>query len=767
MDTNPPDNPAPGTPDAPATAPTGGDVLSVISDVERRLLQLRDAHMETERARTRVENLERELTRRASDAAEQARNATAELEAARAQRQQATAEAAELERERAEVIGERERIAGELAAGKRTISDGLAALTAREKTLDEREASLAEREGAIARDHAAAEQMAAELVQQQEEARRAGSDLAARLQEAQRDADSGRQAVERLSREAEELRTSHAVSAEAVAALRAQLEEATRDAARARSDSESGASALRTQLAQAMERAGALDADLHAARQACAAGEAQARATEDLLHGAESQQKQLAETVELRSAEARKQGELAARLRRDCDKHEANLKRLDEERAALGTEVVALKAQTAALGTEAASLKAQTAALGTEAASLKAQTAALGTEVAALKSQAAERAQELAGTSQLLEKSRASGQRLEAENSRLTTSLEKASVQEQLLQQLLDESRAEAAQLKSRVQESASIAQQARDRAVELQHVPPDIRVQTRRRRMELVRRLLREQQGKLRTAGDALRERFRECEQILARREELAAARAAMVEVQRKLDRVQGKAVRTRAANLTLAIVALLGLLGGISWGITTQVAPATYAVKAVIEADGRGRELTEQELAEWRKFHENLISDPAMMQAAAQRMSSRGITSLGTPGLLSARLKKDLHHEAREDRLELELVGLGAARTCREMETFVTALVSQSNAGRDRRSDGVATIITTTADPGPGPIDDERPAYAAVVFASTALISGLLGFGLWRRLAAAKTRFEEESQIDAAIDEANWGAAATFRPR
>jgi hypothetical protein len=297
--------------------------------------------------------------------------------------------------------------------------------------------------------------------------------------------------------------------------------------------------------------------------------------------------------------------------------------------------------------------------------------------------------------------------------------------------------------------------------------VHPAERVLTRRRRIQLVRRLLRVQLAMLPTAGDALRERFRECEQILARREELAAARAAMVEVQRKLDRASGKAVKGRAANMTLAIVALLGLLGGISWGITTQFAPATYAVKAVIEADGRGRDLTEDELAEWRKFHEGLLTDPAMMQEAAQKMAARGITSLGTPGLLAARLKQDLHHEAREDRIEMELVGLGAARTCREMETFVTALVSHSQAGRDRRADGVATVITTSADAGPGPIEDTRPLYAAGVFAGTALLSSLLGFGLWRRLAAAKTRFEEEAQIDAAIDEANWGSAATFRPR
>ena len=762
MDTNSPDNPVPQQPEAP---PASGDVLSVISDVERRLLQLRDAHMETERARTRVVNLERELTQRSADATEQARRTAAELEAARGQREQVARAAAELERAQAELAEERARIAADLAQSERVMNEALAGISQREK-------AIAEREQAIARDQAAAEQMAAELAQQQDQARQAAGDLAERLRAATRDVDAGKQAVEQLSREAATLRSQAAASEEELAVLRARLEEAASQAAASREESEAGTASLRARSEEAGSRVAILEADLSAARQAGAE-------LERKLGGALDELRQALESGEARGSEARKHGELAARLRKECEKHESSLKQAEERHAAASAEIAALKSQgqewQATAAAEVATARKQAderqAAAVAEVAGLRKQAekrlSAASAEISSLKSQAAERAQELSGTAQLLEKSRSAAQRLEAENTRITAALEKSTNQGQLLQQLLDESRGEAARAKSEIGGLAEAARLAKERAVELQHVPPDERVVTRRRRMQLVRRLLREQQGKLRTAGDALRERFRECEQILARREELAAARAAMVEVQRKLDRVQGKAVKSRAANMTLAIVALLGLLGGISWGVTTQFAPATYAVKAVIEADGRGRDLTEEELAEWRKFHEGLLTDPALMQAAAQKMASRGITSLGTAGLLSARLKKDMHHEAREDRLELELIGLGAARTSRELETFVTALVSHSQAGRDRRADGVATVITTSADAGPGPIQDQRPVYAGGVFAGTALLSGLLGFGLWRRLAAAKTRFEEEAQIDAVIDEANWGAAATFRPR
>ena len=58
--------------------------------------------------------------------------------------------------------------------------------------------------------------------------------------------------------------------------------------------------------------------------------------------------------------------------------------------------------------------------------------------------------------------------------------------------------------------------------------------------------------------------------------------------------------------------------------------------------------------------------------------------------------------------------------------------------------------------------PIDDQRLIYGAVLFGLGLGASGMLGMAVWRRLAKAKVRFEEEQQIDAVLDEVNWRQAA-----
>ena len=53
---------------------------------------------------------------------------------------------------------------------------------------------------------------------------------------------------------------------------------------------------------------------------------------------------------------------------------------------------------------------------------------------------------------------------------------------------------------------------------------------------------------------------------------------------------------------------------------------------------------------------------------------------------------------------------MGEGADRVQRELDTYVTALVSRSNALRDRRVDGAATVVKTAATAGTDPVADQR---------------------------------------------------------
>lgn len=272
-----------------------------------------------------------------------------------------------------------------------------------------------------------------------------------------------------------------------------------------------------------------------------------------------------------------------------------------------------------------------------------------------------------------------------------------------------------------------------------------------RRSRLGAVRRAVRARADKVRQAGEAVRQRFEQAEQILAQREQVHASKLALVEAHQRVRAMEAKAAKGRAAGGMFYAVATLGVLAGLSWAISGQVTPSMFAASAEIRPDTQGRDVTDEQLAEWGRVHEELVSDPQLMQEASERMRMRGIATLSTPGELGVRMGKDLVSESAEPgQLRLELKGRGAARTERELGTFVTALVSRSNAMRDRRADGLGTIITEPARAGDSPLDDQRIIYAGAIMGGSSLLCLLAGTVLWRRLASAKSRFEQELAAD-----------------
>ncbi len=225
-------------------------------------------------------------------------------------------------------------------------------------------------------------------------------------------------------------------------------------------------------------------------------------------------------------------------------------------------------------------------------------------------------------------------------------------------------------------------------------------------------------------------------------------------------LGNVSGR-LSSKAVSAVFHIIGILAALGGISWAVAGELAPATFAARSTIAADNRTVAATAEQLAEWTKFHEELLKDPALMEVAADRMGRRGIESLASAGALSARLHEDLTHEAPiSGQIVMEFRGKGRGQTQRALDTYVNALVSQSNAGKERRVDGLPTMIVETASVLDGPIVDPRPIYALGVFGAAFGVTTLLMLIIWKRLASARTKFEEESQIDAILDNVNWSA-------
>jgi hypothetical protein len=189
------------------------------------------------------------------------------------------------------------------------------------------------------------------------------------------------------------------------------------------------------------------------------------------------------------------------------------------------------------------------------------------------------------------------------------------------------------------------------------------------------------------------------------------------------------------------------IAALSGLSWAIGRQIAPATYAARAAISAEAPGGTATAEQLAEWQRYHDTLLKDPALTDTAAERMGRRGIVSLAKPGALMSRLNEDLSSQSPADgQMIIELRGHGAGETVRVLDTYVTALVSQSNADRERRTDGLSTAITAAASAGGGPIEDQRVAYSMIVFVLLSSLSVGGGKLVCNRIAKAKERFERE---------------------
>ena len=97
------------------------------------------------------------------------------------------------------------------------------------------------------------------------------------------------------------------------------------------------------------------------------------------------------------------------------------------------------------------------------------------------------------------------------------------------------------------------------------------------------------------------------------------------------------------------------------------------------------------------------------------------------------------------------LELRCLGAERTTPELETFVSALMTRSEAARGMRSDGLSAVIAQQPAAGGEPLSSERFVYALGMTAGGMLFAIVAGVGGYLFLRHSKATFEL-SQANAA---------------
>jgi len=331
-----------------------------------------------------------------------------------------------------------------------------------------------------------------------------------------------------------------------------------------------------------------------------------------------------------------------------------------------------------------------------------------------------------------------------------------------------DRFHAESAVKLAQAQAEANSLRDAMCRAEETMRAHPRRRggeaLDRRRARLLKYRAAVKLQSVKVRKASEALGKRYTQCELVLKQRAELAAVRERVLDAERKVVRQRAG---SRAGIVTFCAVAVIGILGALSWALSNEVAPAKFVAEATLKAEGRGRELNEAELEEWGRFHAELVADPMFQEAAAQRFARQGMADLGSPHAVNALVKNQIASDVpTPGELSLRMTGEGRDRTRRTLDAFAASVASYANAAGSRRVDGGATVMAKPAHADDHPVDNTRTVYALAMLGAGVCGSGMLALTMWRKLSRVKTSFEYDSQAAAVLAEARWVTPELISP-
>jgi chromosome segregation ATPase len=273
-------------------------------------------------------------------------------------------------------------------------------------------------------------------------------------------------------------------------------------------------------------------------------------------------------------------------------------------------------------------------------------------------------------------------------------------------------------------------------------------RVQLRHARLARYKKLLSAHAMKIVKAKAALEKKGEQYNELLSQQNRIMEAATAL---KQERARVQSKLARSQSASMLFFAVGTIAIVAVGSWFAATKMAPATFAARTTLIADGKGRVPSEDDLRAWTASHEKMFEDPQFFQLVAERFAQRGMTSLGTAPSVAQKLKADLSYQTdTAGKLTLEMRSQGQERTVRELETVTLAVVSVANAQREARGDGAATAIDSPPIAGNEPIADQRMLYVATFGGGGLLLSVIIWLILYRVLAQSKRNFEQQLSIE-----------------
>ncbi len=222
---------------------------------------------------------------------------------------------------------------------------------------------------------------------------------------------------------------------------------------------------------------------------------------------------------------------------------------------------------------------------------------------------------------------------------------------------------------------------------------------------------------------------------------------------------KVRNKEVRSGVLVGLFGLIAITLMLGVASWFTAGRVAPGQYSSQATLIAASPDGKLSENELAAWEAYVTGLMTEPRFLEVAADRMERRGITQFATPGELGKHMEQSLDVVASmPGEIVIEYRDAGAERAQRILDTFVVAITSAANNARARRGDAAITSVSDSASLTTEPLDTTRLEMAGMIFGGGMVLALIVGGVLWRRLAAAKAKFENDSRVEVLNDEEQW---------
>ncbi|MBQ73019.1 MAG: hypothetical protein CMJ67_08970 [Planctomycetaceae bacterium] len=773
-------DPSAGSSSAPETPREGGDVLSLIADVEHHLERIREVQNRqttdfadlAERQR-RVSDAEAALAQRGSEleataaelasAREAMENQRGELEGRNAELEERRARLEEAERGIDGLRSELEGVRAELDADRARIAERSQELDGRFGEVDRRSSELESREHELVERIAAAEASAAGV---QTEMDQMASEHESRMAEAERarEAHAARESefrgrCEQLESELVEFRTLSDDSREAIGRMTEELESARNDLQAARSELEQA----NGRIAETEGRCGELEAAANTRESEFT--ETEARAT-GLQNALDESNRRLAE-LEARILEDERQIGLAGGKLAEL----AHVIAEQAPRLEQGAEAMALLPELEARIRELQAEVGQNSGADGELVAFR--------EKAMVRIDQLERDLEIANAKVAEAPTEVDADRIDALLAEARAPLEQRILD---LESGVDESgdgevvsREKYETVKNRCQkaerrgdELETALSMANDRG-QAQEMAKRLRAKAERvgdyaRHLDLRKKRLagmRTAISRQRVAEVAMPEgsSFHELQRLEAQRKELE-------QVRDFLGRSEQQMVRRWARPRSVAMVAwmfvLLAVSAAAGWfGVNDFVPTPGAAVVKITAVAPDGKMLLGEKEAAWDKWHKALATDPAFIAMVHQKLAARGLADGGESATARMMAEDLVFEDEGNGQMRLLLTGDDSRVLEPTLDVIATSLASESARQSPRRKDGARATLpnerVTSSGVGyaalvKGPYDSETLGWmgmiAGGVFAASVLLIGIVyGF-----LSRAKRVFEERESIEEA---------------